>query len=243
MRIEYHILWNNPETLLKVLFPTHYNGSHARFGSPFGSTLRSQQPGEPYDEAQWEVAASRWAMVADDGGQDGLFVVTEAKFGWTARSGVLGLSLLRSAALPVSGQGNIKDSTHRDFSDLKPHVIKVALGRFSPGAPREELPAALADCLHTRPVAYRGSPISSGFLGLQGGESLVPSWVKPGEDGQMDLRLHESLGRRGRATIKLAEGWTLRRTNLAGEVWPVQPRRNTFDFNPYEVITLRLLPD
>ena len=47
---------------------------------------------------------TRWAMVADDNECEGLFVITEAKYGWTARSGNLGLSLLRSPRMPQADE-------------------------------------------------------------------------------------------------------------------------------------------
>lgn len=244
LRIEYHILWNDPNTLLKVVFPTKYQGNQARFGDPFGSSLRSQHPGKPYDEAQWEVAGSRWAVVADDGGQEGLFVVTESKYGWSARSGTLGLSLLRSTAMPSSGLGAVEtgDAYSKDFSDLKPHTIRLAVGLFRAEWPREEMPAALADILFTPAVVYRGAEKLSGFLGLEGGESLVPCWAKPEEDGAFTIRLHETLGRRGRALVHFAAGWQVRRVNLSGDPWPTPLRERTVDFQPYEVVSLQFSP-
>ena len=45
------------------------------------------------------MPASRWAAVADETEHEGLFVVTEASYGFSCRDGELGLSLVRSAAV------------------------------------------------------------------------------------------------------------------------------------------------
>lgn len=241
LQIEYEIDWQDPEHLLKVVFPTAYNGAQARFGDPFGSSLRSQQPGKAYDEAQWEVAGSRYAIVSDDGEREGLFVVSEAKYGWTARSGSLGLSLLRSAKMPTSARASVEGEGHTQavFSDLKKHSIRLAVGLFNPNAPRGEQPAALADTLYTECFAYTGKPTTQSYLGLEGGDSLLPCWAKPESDG-WTLRLQETMGHRGSARILLADGYEAIRTDLRGALKRPQPKSNRVSFKPYEVISLRI---
>jgi len=245
LKVEYAIDWADPEHLLKVLFPTGYRGGHARYGDPFGSTLRSQQPGKPYDEAQWEVSGNRYAIVCDDSMQEGLFVVAESKYGWSCRDGALSLSLLRGVRLPSQlGIGHVPEKPGSLlFSDKGHHIIRLAIGRFTPSAPREEMPAALADTLFTEVLPYRGLPVDSGFEGLEGGSSLVPCWAKPEEDGQWTLRLHETLGARGRARIILRHGWTIERTDLMGATWPLQPTDHQLEYSPYEIISLRFRED
>ena len=242
LRIEYTIDWREPEHLLKACFPTGYNGSRARFGDPFGSTLRSQQPGRVEDEARWEVAGSRYAVVSDDNEQEGLFVVTEAKYGWTARNGNLGLSLLRSPRLPTTRrlESGAEDLSVCRFSDLGHHSIRIAVGRFDAASPRGELPAALADSLFTPPVPYQGRPRSCGLLGIEGGQSLVPSWAQPERRNTWILRLHETLGRRGTCRLRLEEGWHLQRVDPSGAPLSPPDPRNRLSFLPYELISLRL---
>ena len=242
MKIEYEIDWQDPEHLLKVCFPTQYSGTQARFGDPFGSSLRSQQPGKTYDEAQWEVAGSRYAMVTDDGEREGLFVVTEAKYGWTARAGNLGLSLLRSARMPTAGRAQVESEGDASaiFSDLGTHRIRIAVGRFDPGYPREALPAALAEHLFTPAIFYKGITGHCGLAAIEGGPTLLPSWAKPEANGEWTLRLHETLGRRGSANILLRDGYSCERLNLSGEVLPDQPKKGCLHFKPYELISLRI---
>lgn len=248
LHLEYDIDWHEEMALLKVLFPTAYTGRAARFGAPFGSVLRGQQAGSSRDEAMFESAASRWAIVGDDGDAEGLGVVTEAKYGFSCRDGELGVSLLRSPR--VTGE----DPTHARlfpaalrrgrkrtaWADQGRHVIRLALCFHSPQTSRENLAPTLADTLFTPPLSYRGLAVNSGFLGLDGVESLVPCWAKPAADGQgWILRLHETMGRRGKVGLRLAEKLKAFKTELSEETKDRKPIRQ-LTVSPYELISLRI---
>jgi alpha-mannosidase len=253
VRIDVELDLRKPLTLVKMLFPTEFAGRQARFGAPFGSVLREQVPGGPAAEAQWEVAASRWAAVFDETEADGLFVATEAKYGFSVRDGVLGLSLVRSAHVTCEEPPSDRAGSHphalrrthapSQFSDLGHHQIALAIGRRRADAPRDEQAEAVADLLFTPPVAYRGTACAAGFLGIEGGDSLQPVWAKPSEKvrGAWVLRLNEVLGRRGRARLKLAPGWRARRVDLSEQ--PVGPARNgaVVDFTPYDLVSFLLV--
>lgn len=263
LRVEVDLTWRREEALLKILFPTAYAGRQARYGAPFGSVLRSQVPGELADEAKWEVPASRWAAVCDETEGEGLFVVTEAKYGFSCRDGVLGLSLLRSAAITCEGADSHGKTSHPEslrrtraaakFSDLGRQVVALAIGRHDAAAPREEQAPALADTLFTEPLEYRGGAVAAALLAVEGGDSLHPVWAKPADvlpgvaakrgAGAWVLRLNEVLGRRGRAKVRLAPGWRARRVNLLEQPEAAPGVRATkdgatVDYTPYALISL-----
>jgi len=249
LRVAYNIDWQEPHTLLKTIFPTSYLGHDARFGTPFGSVRRPQLPGSQTDEARWEVPASRWAVVTDDAESAGFAVITEAKFGFSSRDGLLGLSLVRSAKITGEERGAIRSAHPESIrrttaphvcSDIGQQHIEIALGRFDPHAPREEQPAALAELLFTPPVSYRGPACASGYLGLKGGESLQPVWAKPLAPGQWVLRLHETLGRSGSAQLQLSPGWTAQRVNLCGQTFLPPIKGQRIDFKAYQIVSLHL---
>jgi len=248
LHLEYDIDWQEEMSLLKVLFPTAYTGRAARFGAPFGSVQRGQQAGPSRDEAMFEGAASRWAIVGDDGDTEGLGVITEAKYGFSCRDGELGVSLLRSPRVTGEdpGHGRLfpaslrRGSGRSTVSDQGRHVIRLALCFHSPHTPREILAPALADSLYTSPLSYQGAAVSAGLLGLDGLESVVPSWAKPAVDGQgWILRLHETMGRRGKIRLRLAKGLKAFRTDLSEEKTGVQSVRE-LSVSPYELISLRI---
>lgn len=241
--IVYEIDWQECGRLLKVAFPTAYRGREARYGAPFGSTLRPQMPGKAADEAQFENPASRWAAVGDDTWDDGLQLVTEAKYGFGAQSGLLHLSLLRSAL--ITPEPNPR-SLHRcpdspSHSDIGRHLIRAAIGRHRADSPRHEQPAVLADTLFTPPVPYAGPACSTPFHGLEGGESLHVAWAKPAAGGLV-LRLNETLGRRGRACLRLAPGWQATAVDLLDRPsgGPSIGPGGELSFAPYALISLHL---
>ncbi|MBC8040371.1 MAG: hypothetical protein H7Y06_07510, partial [Opitutaceae bacterium] len=87
-------------------------------------------------------------------------------------------------------------------------------------------------------VAYRGGASDAGFLGLEGGESLQPCWAKPALDGRgWVLRLHETLGRRGVARLRLAADWRASVTDLSEK-----PGESVEEivFTPYQLVSIRI---
>lgn len=229
--VEHAIDWQEEETLLKMVVPTEYTGTHARYGAPFGSVRRTQQAGDAKAEAMFEVPGSRWVMVADDSEFRGLFGVTENNYGFTARDGHLGISLLRAAHLPWVEQDKAlaRELPASEFSDTgQIHTIRYALGLHKAESPREEMPPALAESLFTTPLACDGKFVSSAFLGLEGGPSLQPVWAQPVEDGFL-LRLHETLGRLGKCRVLLKDGARAERVHMDGRPWREENESEEFD--------------
>ncbi len=247
LRVTVELDWHEPDTLLKLHFPTAYEGREARCGTPFGSVLRPQLATAPQVEGMWEWPISRWAAVGDDGERTGLFVVTEAKYGLSCRAGNLGLSLLRTPA-HVGYEEHAKGyAWHLSrikkpaviFTDLGPHRIELALGHHDLAAPRAEQPAVLAETLFTPPVAYRGRPRATPFGGLEGGDTLIPAWAQPLGRNRWMLRLHEIGGQRGTARMPIPAGWSVRKTDLRGEPLGRALRGGRLEFQPYEIVSLQ----
>lgn len=249
LRLRIELDWRRPERLLKLVFPTAYAGRMARYAAPFGSVLRSQVPGEQADEAKWEVPASRWAAVADETEHEGLFVVSQAKFGWTCRDGTLGLSLVRSAAVtcsdavmggtPISHPQAMRRDPGASFSDLGAHTIELALGLHRADAPRDEQAAAWADLIDT-PVlsAAAGQDLSCGLLGLDGGQTLQPVWAQPLGPGRWVLRLNETLGRRGTTRLRLSPGWRASQVDLRALPLDGGQPIDAVTYGPYALVSV-----
>ncbi|NJK91004.1 MAG: alpha-mannosidase [Blastochloris sp.] len=247
LHVQYDLDWHDGGHLLKAHFPTEYYGRNARYGAPFGSVLRGQQPGPSRDEAQFEAAGSRYAAVCDDAELQGLSVITEAKYGFSCREGNLGLTLLKSAFITGEDSSHkrlfpaaIRRPTWKDaYSDLGPQTVKIALGHHSILNPREECAAALADLLFTLPLSYQGPALSSPFLGLEGDHTLLPTWAKPVDAHSWILRLNEVAGQRGKVRIKLAPGWTALPVNLSEQPTQVKKTTSQLSFKPYDLLSLK----
>jgi alpha-mannosidase len=209
LRVRYSLDWRDPNTLLKAVVTTGYKGGQARFACPFGSVLRSQVPGYPREEAQWEVPASRWMVLTDDAQSEGLAVITEAKYGFTVRDGLVGVSLVRSALVTEADlHPAIREVPDRPrHSDLGGHEIELALGRYAAALPPGEHPATLADTLFTPCLPCAETALSAGLGDLDMTQGVVAAWAKPLAADRWILRLQETGGRHGSATLSLAPAW------------------------------------
>jgi alpha-mannosidase len=247
LRIEWDIDWQDRACLLKAVFPTAYCGRMARFAAPFGSTLRPQQPGDQRVEAMYEVPASRWVTVCDDGEQQGLGLLMESKFGYTAWQGSVGVSLVRSAILQAADTHlPLRTLANREpYSDIGRHCVRGALTRFRADAPRHEMPAPLADSLFCQPVSYVGQPLVSPLLALDGDNALHIAWVKPLADGSMVLRCNETMGRRGRVSPVLAAGYSASIVDLCDQPLeaPSLAADGSIAFTPYCLFGIRIVRD
>ena len=238
--------WQEPEHLLKMVFPTSYAATNARFGAPFGSVLRSQVSNGMVAEAMWEVPLSRYLAVFDEGERDGLFLVTESKYGASVRDGQIGLSLVRSPRLPgfdfhrsawPAGLSRLKVPS--PCSDLGKHRIHLALGHYDITLPRAQQPASIAETRFTDPVAYRGAELPSPLRSMEGGETLVPVWAKPDGKKSWILRLHEVAGSRGEIKIKATPGWQMSRSDISEKTGPRIKADGMVTFSPYQIVSLR----
>lgn len=245
LQIGFEVDWQDPQTMVKFIVPTFYAGKQARYGAAFTSVLRSQLPEDLSDEAQFEVPASRYAVVSDDGERDGLFIATEGLFGFTCREGVLATTLLTSPR--ITGEGgsyeNLLPKALRDteyecpFADIGLHRIRLCIGRVHLDMPREEHPAAVADHSFVPVVPYRGAEIAPPLAAIDGLPSLVPGWLTRCKDGKPLLRLHETTGRRGKARIS---GVTKAVDFLHRPMDKHIATDGSFDVRPYEIISLKL---
>lgn len=249
LRLTVELDWHETDTMLKLHFPTRYAAREMRCGAPYGSILRPQLATHQQVEAMWELPMSRWAAVFADAERDGLFVVTEAKYGVNCRDGNLGVTLLRSPR-----HVGYEDHSHvyranlsrlpkptTLFTDQGRHVLQLAVGAYDATAPRAEQPATLADMLFTPPVRYTGAPVRTAFLGLDGGDTLIPAWARPLGRNRWILRLHEVTGQRGAARLRLADGWTARKVDFLDRPLDRVPlRQGRLAFAPYEIVSLLL---
>lgn len=244
VHLEIDLDWQEPESLLKIHFPTQYAAVHARFGIPYGSVLRPQVSNGMLAEAMWEVPFSRHLEVFDEGEREGLFVVSEAKYGASVRDGTIGVSLVRSPRVTGMEAHSFAWPPHltrlenvSPYSDQGTHHIRLATGRYALDLPRERQPAMVAETLYTPPIAYRGASIPPVIHALVGGETLVPAWVKPASGKAWILRLQEVAGQRGAVRFEIASRWKMEQTNL-GES-ECKPLNSRVDFSPYEVISIK----
>ncbi len=244
LKIKYDFDWHETTTMAKAVMPTAYHGESTRFGSPLGSALRRQNPRFSVDEAFWEMPASRWALVSDDGETEGLTVVTENKYAFSNRHGALGVTLLTSPIVTGEGPGYAKAFPHSlredipdsDFADQGKHTFSLILAPWRAGQTAPDLhPAALADYAFLPPLTASRDDVSLPVHGLTGCTSAHIFWVQPVEDETFIVKTIESMGHRGEATLLLDDGWSATPVNGLQQVVgdPLEAGRITI--SPYRL--------
>ncbi|MDF3056535.1 MAG: alpha-mannosidase [Rariglobus sp.] len=237
--------WRDEHALLKFFVPTQHRSPQARFGIPYGSVLRPQVVSGPLSEAMWETPFSRWLAVFDECESNGLFLVTEAKYGATVRDGAIGLSLVRSplqvgydnhrGAWPPALSRLQAPSQH---TDIGRHHIRLALCRYQSALSRADHPASRADTLFTDPLPYRGASHASPLESLDGGDTLIPAWAQPLDASSWLLRLHEVGGQRGRLVVRPAAGWTASPADAKGNLLKKSSTSLRVEFTPHQIVSV-----
>ena len=196
LQVSCFVNWMEVHKTLRYQLSTQYRGDVARYGAPFNFVDRSQVPQTQKDEGQWEVPASRWASILDGKG-NGLSIITQSKYGFRGKMGILSFTLLRSSTFPDPS------------ADQGKHTIHFAISKHQNSFLRNTdtgdliIPtAAKADELFTQPVVistYDASLLSKPFIHFISLGSVVPSWVMPSTSGNhrgnsFCIRLHEVSG-------------------------------------------------
>jgi alpha-mannosidase len=195
-----------------------------------------------WDWARFETCAHKWVDLSE--GNYGVSLLNDCKYGHDIRDNVIRLTLLRGPTDPDPE------------ADLGEHVFTYSLLPHA-GSWDEQTVAeayALNDPLIV--VANSGEHFSAAMKKQEDRESFVVvdkphvviETVKLAEDGQgVIVRLYESQRKRGKFRLKcafpLARAW---RTNLLEEnqaTVEVSGQELRAAIRPYQIMTLRLLPD
>lgn len=247
LEIEFNVDWRSSETLLRFELATPFRGQTALCGAPFGGEWRLQQPGDAQHSAQWEMPASRWLLASDDGREEGTFLVAAAKYGFSVRDGLLGVSLIKSAKVTntTAFPASFRSGPGREpWSDFGRHTIQLAIGRLTKDSAREHYPAALAETLFAEPIklgseANSRAPIMPSLGGMP---SLAPNWAIPVSARRWLLRLHETMGRRGVVHIEAPSGWqwaVLKSADLES-LGSIPIKAGKLEVTPFAIVTLSL---
>ncbi|HEX8551624.1 MAG TPA: alpha-mannosidase [Abditibacteriaceae bacterium] len=228
-RLEFHCEadWHEDHKMLKVAFPVNARAMNATYEMQFGVVERPTHYTNSFDLAKYEVPGHKWADLSEHG--FGVAVLSESKYGWSTFGNMIRLSLLRAPGSPDPQA----DRGYHEFSyALMPHgggwrdggVVAEGFAFNSPVLWAKAAPRCIASC---------DSP------------NLVLDTIKKAEDSDaLIVRLYETHGARGKATISLEMPFTsARRCNLLeDEGEEVETRRGEIEISyaPYEIISLKL---
>lgn len=188
--------WREPMKLLKLRYPTSVETATATYETPYGHVERPATGEEEPGQSWVDVSA----------GGRGLAVINDAKCGYDARDGDIGISAVRSPVWAWHVPRELEEGGHFDFMDLGPQTFKVRVvphagdwreaGVVRLAAELNQPPFALIESLHRGPLPQRASYASDG------GGDVVLTVIKRAEDGGgYTVRAYETAGRP--ATVRL----------------------------------------
>jgi alpha-mannosidase len=235
---ETRVRWNEAHKLLKVAFPIDVLADKATYEIPFGALERPTHRNTSWEQAQFEVCGHRFADVSEFG--YGVSLLNDCKYGYDIQGSTIRLSLLRAPKWPD------------DTADLGDHVFTYSLyphaGDWRAAHTARRAAELNADPAFAQTGRRPGSLPPEGSLLPYAGGHVVLDTVKPAEDGSGTvLRFYESAGGRGTAEF----GWphSYGRAVLSnaledeGEELARDGERIRLHFTPYEIKTVKLLPD
>jgi alpha-mannosidase len=224
------VRWHGRRRLLRAIFPLAIHTHEVWSETAFGAVARPNHRNTPWDQARFEIPVHRWADLSEPG--YGVSLLNNGKYGYSAHGNVLGISLLRS---PIYPDPYADEGEHEFAYAVYPHA-----GDWRNGTVRE------AEEMHSPLTITPTSGSSWPSLFRLSDESLRLASLKKAEDSEaIVLRLYEPHGGRGKTTIET--GIPLQRAVMVNiledemhELTIEGERRITFEFKPFQVISLKL---
>ncbi|HXM02041.1 MAG TPA: glycoside hydrolase family 38 C-terminal domain-containing protein, partial [Chthoniobacterales bacterium] len=231
LEIATRIKWHGRRRLLRAIFPFRIHTHEVWSETAFGAVSRPNHRNTPWDQARFEIPVHRWADLSEPG--YGVSLLNNGKYGYSAHGNVLGISLLRA---PIYPDPYADEGEHEFLYAVYPHS-----GDWRNGTVRE------AGEIHS-PLRIISNGKAEGWPSLFRftEESLKLAALKKAEDSDaIILRLYEPHGARGKTTIETAlPPQKAAMVNIledeTEELSIEDERRITLEFNPFQVISLKL---
>jgi alpha-mannosidase len=235
--VDFHteVDWHETNRLLKVAFPVNVRSLRATYEIQYGHVERPTHANTSWDVARFEVCAHKWADLSEPG--YGVALLNDCKYGHDISGNVIRLSLLRASTWPDP----VADRGHHVFTyRLLPHAGDLRdAGVIDAGYDLNVPLRAVLSSPHPGALAPVGSMLSLDA------PNVVIEAVKRAEEGDaLVVRVYESWGRRGPATIRAP--WDIRRAALTdllerelGEV-PPDGAQVELLLEPFEIKTVKL---
>jgi alpha-mannosidase len=234
------IHWRERKTLLKTAFPVNILSPTATYEIQWGNVERPTHRNTSWDWARFETAAQKWVDLSE--GDYGVSLLNDCKYGHDIRDNTMRLSLLRGTTAPDPD------------ADLGEHLFTYSLFPHIGGWDEHTIAEAYA--LNDPIIVYQlksqkmegGEPeIETGSFVDVDQPNVIIETVKKAEDGRgFIVRLYESQRKRGKFTLTtifpLTEAWRANILEEDRERLKVESRHAFYAIEPYQILTLRLIP-
>jgi alpha-mannosidase len=218
--------WHEHLKMLKFSFPVDVQNPTATYEISYGAIQRPTD-GHEYPGQRWiDVTGDR------DGGQYGLAVINNAKYGYSVDGSDMRVSVARAAVYAQHMPAKLDPHGDYDWQDQGVQTFRMILVPHA-GSWQNVAVVHLAEELVAPPlVIYQGihrgtRPPSASFLSIDAPDVVI-SAIKRAEDGNdLIVRMYETAGHATAATLNLS----------------FLHRRWRGQFHPYEIKTLRIDPN
>ncbi|MHA1793845.1 MAG: glycoside hydrolase family 38 C-terminal domain-containing protein, partial [Promethearchaeota archaeon] len=138
IQVEFLIEWHTCDATLKLDIHTNTNADEVIAEVPYGTSTRSTNPQANHDKPRWENYHHTWVDMPASDNSWGIAIVNEGKYGYDAKNGRIGLTLIRGPKYPYpSGEAWVLSERSRhtlktgekvpSHADQGNHLIKYML--------------------------------------------------------------------------------------------------------------------
>lgn len=211
--------WHEDHKVLRAEFPTTICAENAVFDIPFGFVSRSTKDNTPAENAQFESPAHKFVMLGDR--KVSVALMSDSKYGYSAKAGRLGITLLKSAKAPDPD------------ADMGKHhfVYSIFVSDADVGAT-----IAVAENLNNPHLHVAGefAPLVSVSDGL------AVETVKIAESGdELVFRVREVLGCSNNGRLK-PDACLDRKSLVETDMLEENEKKPSFSFHPFEIKTYKV---
>jgi|LGOV01.1.fsa_nt_gb alpha-mannosidase len=229
-RIEFvhDVDWQENNLLLRTQFPTTIYQNKATFDIQFGSVERETTNNNTWDLAKFETCGHKWMDLGNN--SVGLSLMSESKYGYSAKQGVMGLSLIKAGTYP------------NETADIGKHHYAYALyphaKRWSEAQTIEQAERFNSELT----VVNTSNNLAEQIVYLVEGDVFIDA-IKLSEDGRrVIVRLHEHKNAYTHVDMKISSKLKNPQVvNLREEVQASIEMNNQLlklTFKPFEIKTL-----
>ncbi|MBT8456873.1 MAG: alpha-mannosidase [Rhodobacteraceae bacterium] len=224
--------WQESHLLLKAAFPVDILSPMATYDIQWGQIERPTHRNTTWDLARFEVPGQMWADLSE--GDYGVALLNDCKYGYDIHENVLRLSLIKCATMP---DPQADKGVHRFTYSLLPH----------PGGLAAEVQAEAMDLNYPLRVQAPGKGGARAVQVTSTAPNVIIETLKPAEDGRgLIVRFYERARQRGPVALNFnIDVECVERCDLlevAQETLKTDGARVTIDLNPFEIVSLRIVP-
>ena len=224
LEFETTVNWQETNKMLRADFHTDLQSDFVTCGIQFGNIKRTTKENTATEKIQFEICAHRYSQLCENNYK--FAVMSDCKYGYRAKGGLISLNLLRSPEYPATETKGIHTFRYGVYCGENANDVERVSYAFING---------LKLCSAKKEYSFASTDK----------ENVLIDTLKPAYDskGQI-LRLFESSGQK--TTCKLVLGDSVERVTLcnllenAERVLPLKNGKVQLTFKPFEICTLRV---